>query len=103
MATINHYGPYDFTVAGGMAPGGVHNVVWWGGTSGIFDNATINVTGHPWQTTSGGQSAVFVHDMSIEHVPQFGAPSQVNAYATFGNDGSTTITIIRAFLTVTKP
>ena len=103
MATINHFGPYDFPIGGaGLAPGQFHNVVW-GDAGGTYDNASINVTGHPWQTLVGGQSAVWVSDMSIEHVPQFGGPARISAYATFGNDGQTPIAMIRAFLTVTKP
>lgn len=95
MATIHHFGPYTYQIAGRLPPGGYHNVVWWGG-------ATVNVTGHPHRTTTGGQSAVWVSDMSIEHVPQFGGPPHVNAYATFGNSGQTILTGIQAYITVTK-
>jgi hypothetical protein len=102
MATIHHFGPYDIPIPGGLAPGQAYSYSW-GDAGGTYDNATINVTGHPWALASGGSAAVYVSDMSIGSDPVFGGPARITAYATFGNDGSVTINTIRAFLTVTQP
>ncbi|TDF63155.1 hypothetical protein [Cupriavidus sp. L7L] len=101
MATINHFGPYYVTPAGGLAPGAACNVVW--GPSDVFKGSTINVTAHPGGNRRA-RYAAWISDMSIENVISgTGDISfvETNAYATFANDGQETIDYVSLYLTVT--
>jgi hypothetical protein len=63
VAKVTRYGPYDIPIPGAWLR--AKPITIPGDASGTYDNAPINVTGHPWKTTSGGSSAVYVSDQSI--------------------------------------
>jgi|GEM_PF-4776889 len=102
MATIDHWGPYYFTIPGNLPVGGAYNVFW--GPDDRFNQCTFNVTGHPWGRLDGSYVA-WVSDMSLENRQTHSGDityTETYAYTTFGNDGSMPIETIAAYITVTR-
>jgi hypothetical protein len=110
VATITHYGPYEFDFGPrGLAPGDAIRVSWRGRPQPA--NFTVVVTAHPDTSEARHEThqvtnTLYVLDHSVQYVPHIDGKivtRELIIYATLRNGGGSAIRWASVFITFIQP